>query len=239
MVRSNLNERLTYPESTAVFAADKNKELTVYETKIYSIQVSICVGKVQKNYSSYGVLYAPIYLVKPNNRVTGIGVYEFRVAKFKYLKDETGEEELAFAKLPKPLWYTFATIDYISGILDGLEQHQLDIDTHVLTALQEKEKQADEFERILKQELEEKKTKEMASYLRNQFDLSSSAVSAAVSASGGGGGGGGSAGGGAGPGLVSPSVPSAPVVFPQPIYRRNKSRKNVSSSSKSFFLTTP
>lgn len=222
MVQSHLNDRLTYPESTAVFASDKNKELTVYDSKIYSMPVSICVGKVQKNYSSYGVLYAPIYLVKPNGRVTGIGLYEFRVAKFKYLKDESGEEELDFDKLPKPLWYNFATIDYVSAILHGLERHRLDIDKQVLVSLEQKEKQADEFERILKQELEEKKTQEMASYLRNQFDLAPTPTPPPAATT-------------TAPSPRSTPTPSPPFPFtslppPQPIYRRNKSRKNISSS---------
>lgn len=173
MVQSKINDRLHYPESAAVHPTDRNKELTVYDTKVYSLPVSICLGKVQENFQSYGLLYAPIYLVKPNGRVTCIGVYEFRNSKLKNLRDVYGEEELDFDKLEKekPLLYNFATIDYISGILHGLEKHKLDIDHHLLSTLQEKEKIADEYERILQQDLEAKKAQAMAASLRNQYDL--------------------------------------------------------------------
>jgi hypothetical protein len=176
MVQSKITQVLQYPETAAVHSDDRNKELSVYETKVYSLPVSICLGKIQENYSSYGVLYVPIYLVKPNGRVTRIGVYEFRTSKFKNLRDVTGEEELDFDKLQreKPLLYEFATIDYISGILHGLEKHKLDIDQHLLSTLQEQEKISEEYERILKQETESKKAQAIAASLRNQYDLVSS-----------------------------------------------------------------
>ncbi len=173
MVQSKINELLQYPETTTVHSEDRNKELTVYDTKVYSLPVSICLGKVQHNYSSYGVWYAPIYLVKPNGRVTRIGVFEFRNSRFKNLRDVSGEEELDFDKLQreKPLLYDFATIGYISGILHGLEKHKLDIDAHLLSTLQEELKVSEEYQRILQQEMETKKTEAMAASLRNQYDL--------------------------------------------------------------------
>lgn len=173
MVQSKITERIHYPETTGVHTDDRNKELTVYDTKLYSLLVSICLGKVQETYSSSGVLYVPIYLVKPNGRVTRIGVYEFRTSRFKNLKDPYGDEELDFDKLEKepPLLCNFATIDYISGILHGLEKHKLDIDQHLLSTLQEKERLSEEYERILQQDREAKKAQALATSLRTQYDL--------------------------------------------------------------------
>lgn len=167
MVQSIINQRLQYSETTAIESADKNKELTEYHTTIYSIPVSVCIGKVQRKYSSYGVLYSPLYLVKPNGCVTNIGVYEFTVSKFKYLKDVEGDEELDFYKLSRPLLFSFATIDYISGIVHRLEKYKLDIDKRILETLRENEKQDDEYERILKQELEENTLKAQYNLLTN------------------------------------------------------------------------
>jgi hypothetical protein len=179
MVQSNINQSINYLEITAINPEDKNKEFTVQETKIYSIPVSVCLGMVQRKYSSsYGVLYAHMYLVKPNGRVTPIGVVEFKASKYKYLKDETGE--LDVSKLSRPLLFSFATIDYISGIVHGLEKHKLDIDERMYETLKQKEKQEEEYMRIMKQELEENNTKMLANQL----------------------------------------------ISPQPIYTRNKSRKN-------------
>jgi hypothetical protein len=170
MVQSNINQRLNYPETTAINPEDKNKELTAYETKIYGMSVDVCIGKVKHNYESYEVLYAPIYLVKPNGRVTNIGVYEFRKTLYRSMKDSTGE--LNFYKLPRPLLYNFATIDYISGIVHQLEKNKLDIAPHLLVTLKEREKQTDEYERILNQEMEEKNAQTLATNLRKQYDLS-------------------------------------------------------------------
>jgi hypothetical protein len=176
MVQSIINKRLNYPETTAIETEDMNTELIGHETKIYSIPVSICIGKVQNRYSSYGVLYAPIYLVKPNGCVTNIGLYEFTPSKYKYLKQVHGEEELDFHKLSRPLLFSFSTIDYISGIVHGLEKHKLDIDRQLLSSLKEKEKQSDEYERIIRQRMEENKTKILSNNLRTQYDLSTSSL---------------------------------------------------------------
>lgn len=170
MVQSNINQRLHYQETTAINPEDKNTELTAYDTRLYSIPVSLCIGKVQTKYKSYGVVYAPIYLVKPNESVTNIGVYEFTPQKYKYLKEVNGE--LDFYKLPKPLLFSFSTIDYITGIMHGLEKHKLDIDQHLLVSLKEKEKQIEEYERIIKQDMEAKKAKILSNRLETQYDLS-------------------------------------------------------------------
>jgi hypothetical protein len=172
MVQSVINKRLEYPETTAIESEDVNQELVEHETKLYSIPVTVCIGNVQRRYSSYGVLYCPIYLVKTNGRVTNVGLYEFTVSKYKYLKDEMGE--IDFHKLSKPLLFSFSTIDYISGIVHGLEKHKLDIDRRVLSSLKEKEKQSDEYERIIRQGMEENHTKVLSTNLRTQFDLSTS-----------------------------------------------------------------
>jgi hypothetical protein len=175
MVHSIINQRLNYPETTAISPDDKNQELTAYDTSIHGISVSICLGKVQNTYKSYGLLFAPIYLVKPNGKVLQIGVYEFTASKYKYLKDETGD--LDFYKLSRPLLHSFATVDYISNIIYGLEKHKLDIDKRMLETLREQERKTEEYERIVKQEIAEKQTQAMATELRTQYDLSISSPS--------------------------------------------------------------
>jgi hypothetical protein len=173
MVHSIINQRLHYPDTTAINQEDKNKELTAYDTTIHGLSVTVCLGKVQSTYKSYGLLFAPIYLVKPNGKVLQIGVYEFTLAKYKYFKDESGE--LDFYKLSrtaKPLLHTFATVDYVSAIVYGLEKHKLDIDVRLLETRRAQERTTEEYERIIKQEIVEKQTQSLATELRNQYDLS-------------------------------------------------------------------
>jgi hypothetical protein len=160
MVQSNINQNINYIENIFVYPEDKNKELTVHDIKIYGISVSICIGIVQNRYSaSYGVLYCPIYLVKPNGRVTPIGVFEFKSSKQKYLKDEFGEFDIS--KLSKPLLFSFSTIDYISRIIHGIEKHKLEIDEKVCENLKKKEEKKEEYIQIIKQEREREENKKL------------------------------------------------------------------------------
>lgn len=171
MVQSNIHQSIHYPESISVNPQDKNKEFTVHETKLYSIPVSICVGNVQNIFSSsYGVLYVPVYLVKPNGKVTAIGVFEFKKSKYKYLKDESGEIDVS--KLSRPLLFSFATIDYISGIIHGLEKHKIEIDERICETLKQKEKTEEEYMQIIKQEREHDQTKKLFQDIHSSNDLS-------------------------------------------------------------------
>lgn len=177
MVHSIINQRLHYPDTTAISPEDKDQELTAYDTTIHGLSVSICLGKVQSTYKSYGLLYAPVYMVKPNGKVLQIGVYEFSASKYKYLKDETGDLDFyRLSRSAKPLLHTFATVDYISAIVYGLEKHKLDIDRRMLESLRERERKTEEYERIVKQEIVEKQTQELATGLRNQYDLPSQQI---------------------------------------------------------------
>jgi hypothetical protein len=174
MVQSNIHQSIHYQETVSVSPEDKNREFTVHEIKLYSIPVSICLGMVQSQFSSsYGVLYAPIYLVKPNGRVTPIGVFEFKTSKYKYLKDEDGD--LDVSKLQRPLLYSFATMDYISRIVHGLEKHKLEIDERICETLKEKEKQEEEYMQIIKQEREHEETKRIVQRIHSP-DLSTHQV---------------------------------------------------------------
>ncbi|NDE18949.1 MAG: hypothetical protein EB000_00685, partial [Alphaproteobacteria bacterium] len=69
--------------------------------------VIIAVGGAKKNYEEKNITYFPIYLVKTNNKVVQIGVYELFTTDLLNYMDEDGNLEVE--KLDDPLIYTFVT----------------------------------------------------------------------------------------------------------------------------------
>ena len=140
MTQSRLHNSVVYPERTSIFEEDKSKELDIYDIYLYGIPVNICIGSVQSTYKkTYRILFCPIYLIKPSGTSVQIGVYEFTSSK---LLDSSGE--VNFQKLPSPLLYSFATIEYISSIVHKLDKHRLEINDKANQELLRKEKEKEE-----------------------------------------------------------------------------------------------
>lgn len=144
MTQSRLHNSVIYTERTAIFEEDKSKELDIHDIYLYGIPVNICIGGVQTTYKkSYNILFFPIYLIKPSGTSIHIGVYEFTAPKLKYLLNSAGEVNIP--KLPSPLLYSFATIEYISSIVHKFETHRLEINDKANQELLRKEKENEEI----------------------------------------------------------------------------------------------
>ncbi|NDA90547.1 MAG: hypothetical protein EBY20_06555, partial [Alphaproteobacteria bacterium] len=107
MVLSKLDKGTSYPELKSVDSDDFKKEANLYEIEIKDIDVIIAVGSSKKNYEERNITYFPIYLVKTNNKVVQIGVYELFTTDLLNYMDEDGNLEVE--KLDDPLIYTFVT----------------------------------------------------------------------------------------------------------------------------------
>jgi len=107
MVLSKLDKGTSYPELKSVDPDDFKKEANLYEIEIKDIDVIIAVGSAKKNYEEKNITYFPIYLVKTNNKVVQIGVYELFTTDLLNYMDEDGNLEVE--KLDDPLVYTFVT----------------------------------------------------------------------------------------------------------------------------------
>ena len=141
MTQSRLHNSVVYTERTSIFEEDKSKELDIYDISLYGIPVNICIGGVQSTYKkSYNILFCPIYLIKPSGTSIQIGVYEFTSSKIV-----TPSGEVNFQKLPSPLLYSFATIEYISSIIHKFDTHRLEINDKANQELLRKEKEKEEF----------------------------------------------------------------------------------------------
>jgi hypothetical protein len=114
MVLSKKNNEISYVELKKVDPADLNMEATLYQTIINGLDVIIAVGNAKTTFASKNITYFPIYLVKHNNKVIQIGVYEVDNSDLMHLLNDSSG--LDVEKMDDPLIYTFASKEMIKNL---------------------------------------------------------------------------------------------------------------------------
>ena len=114
MVLSKLNSDVSYPELKSVDSGDLKTEANLYQLEIKDVDVIVAIGNAKNTFEDKNILYFPIYLVKYNNKVVQIGVYEIKASDYlSYLDDYNN---LDVEKMEDPLIYSFATKEYINKL---------------------------------------------------------------------------------------------------------------------------
>ena len=111
MVLSKIDKKVSYPELKKVDPSDLKKEVNLYETEIKGVNVIIAVGNAKTNYEDKNIIYFPVYLVKSNNKVIQIGVYEIKASDKNVYIDESGN--LDIENMDDPLIYVFVKKDML------------------------------------------------------------------------------------------------------------------------------
>jgi predicted NAD-dependent protein-ADP-ribosyltransferase YbiA (DUF1768 family) len=111
MVLSKINNEISYPELKSVDSNDFKTEANLYEVEIKGIDVVIAVGNAKNTFEDKNVLYFPIYLVKNNDKVVQIGVYEIDATSYINYLDT--DDNIDVEKFDEPLIYTFVTKDML------------------------------------------------------------------------------------------------------------------------------
>ena len=107
MVLSKIDNEISYPELKSVDSDDFKKEANLYQIEIDGIEIIIAVGNSKNTFEDKNILFFPVYLVKHNNKVIQIGVYEMKASDYiSYLDDSNN---LDVEKLNDPLIYNFVT----------------------------------------------------------------------------------------------------------------------------------
>ena len=88
MVLSKIYSEVSYPELKSVDYGDLKKEAELYQVEINEIDVVIALGNSKNTFEDKNVLYFPIYLVKHNNKVIQIGLYEIKATDYLSYLDE-------------------------------------------------------------------------------------------------------------------------------------------------------
>ena len=108
MVLSKINNDVSYQELKSVDPEDMNKESDLYQIVIKDLDVIVALGNAKNTFADKNITYFPIYLVKSNNKVIQIGVFELSSTD---IFDENAD--LNIETLNEPLLYTFATKEMI------------------------------------------------------------------------------------------------------------------------------
>lgn len=139
MVLSKLNPDVSYPELKSVDANDFQKEANLYQITVQGIDIIIAIGTAKNTYDEKNILYFPIYLVKENDKVVQIGVYEIKASDYLiFLNDD----ELDIDRLDDPIMYSYVNKDWLLKTRVNPESEKEDED-----AVEEEDEDAVEGER--------------------------------------------------------------------------------------------
>ena len=108
MVLSKINNKVSYKEIKKLDPSDINKESELYQIVAKDVDIIIALGNA-KHMKEYNITYFPIYLVKENDRVIQIGVYELLTSDLpKFMNKETNTLNIELLD-EYPLIYVFIT----------------------------------------------------------------------------------------------------------------------------------
>jgi predicted NAD-dependent protein-ADP-ribosyltransferase YbiA (DUF1768 family) len=114
MVLSKINSTVSYRELKSVNANDIKSESDVYQIELLDVDIIIAIGNVNNTYEDKNILYYPIYLVKYNNKVIQIGIYEIKFTDYVNYLDENNN--LDVEQLDEPLIYKFVTKEFLNKL---------------------------------------------------------------------------------------------------------------------------
>jgi len=111
MVISNINKEISYPELKSVDKADLKLEANLYQMELMGVDVIVAVGNSKNTFEEHDIVYFPIYLVKQNDKVMQIGVFELHSDQPMKMMDD--KNNLDIKQFDEPLIYKFVTKEMI------------------------------------------------------------------------------------------------------------------------------
>ena len=150
MVLSKLDSDVSYPELKSVDSGDLKMEANLYQLEIKGIDVIIAVGNSKNTYEDKNILYFPIYLVKYNNKVIQIGVYEIKASDYLSFLDDYNN--LNIENIEEPLIYSFVTKEFLNKmrLQPDVPLHKIDKEEGEITESEEEgDKEEEEEEKIV------------------------------------------------------------------------------------------
>jgi predicted NAD-dependent protein-ADP-ribosyltransferase YbiA (DUF1768 family) len=149
MVLSKIDKEVSYPELKSVDSGDLKTEANLYQLEIKDIDVIIALGNSKNTYEDKNILYFPIYLVKHNNKVIQIGLYEIKASD--YLSYLDAYNNLDIENMNEPLIYSFATKEFLNKIRlkPEVPLHKLDKEEGEITESEEENEEEDNEDKYI------------------------------------------------------------------------------------------
>ena len=102
MVNSKINKKINYLEENSVDLNDINYESEIYLGTLYNKNINFTVGSPMYDYIDLNVIYLYLYLVKKDEIIMKIGLYEFSKETFEHLNvkddiDITNQNPIIFS----------------------------------------------------------------------------------------------------------------------------------------------
>ena len=88
MVNSKINKKINYLEVNSVDLNDINYESEIYLGTLYNKNINFTIGSPMYDYIDLNVIYLYLYLVKKDEIIMKIGLYEFTKETFEHLNLE-------------------------------------------------------------------------------------------------------------------------------------------------------
>jgi len=111
MVLSKINKDVSYPELKSVDPGDLKLEANLYQMDVLGEDVIVAVGNAKTTFEEHDIIFFPIYLVKKNDKVVQIGVFEVESDKPMKMMDD--KNNLDIKQFDEPIIYTFVTKEMI------------------------------------------------------------------------------------------------------------------------------
>jgi predicted NAD-dependent protein-ADP-ribosyltransferase YbiA (DUF1768 family) len=111
----------------------------------------VAIGNAKNTFEDKNILYFPIYLVKYNNKVIQIGVYEIRASDYLSYLDKFNN--LNIEDMNEPLIYSFVNKEFLNKmrLQPELPLHKIDKEEGEIAESEEEDEQEDEEEKIVVQ----------------------------------------------------------------------------------------
>jgi len=144
MVLSKLDSDISYPELKSVDSGDLKMEANLYQLEIKDIDIIIAVGNSKNTYEDKNILYFPIYLVKYNNKVIQIGLYEIKSSDYLSYLDKYNN--LDIEKMEEPLIYSFVSKDFLNKmrLKPDVSLHRIDKEEGEITESEDEDDEDEE-----------------------------------------------------------------------------------------------
>lgn len=102
MVNSKINKKINYLEVNSVDLNDINYESEIYLGTLYNKNINFTIGSPMYDYIDFNVIYLYLYLVKKDEIIMKIGLYEFSKETFEHLNvkddiDITNQNPIIFS----------------------------------------------------------------------------------------------------------------------------------------------